>query len=212
MGITKLIDHESSLSIVKSFHEGLVSHRRARVLSALLASLIPSESTILDVGCGNGMVAHLLERLNPTLEIEGLEVMPRSSCLIKCRSFDGETIPLSDQSVDVCMFVDVLHHTTDMEKALKEARRVSRQYLLIKDHLCENKFDIATLSFMDWVGNRADGVSLPYNYKSKAQWHRILSECGLRITHWDQRLSLYPRPFNSLFGRNLHFIGLFKMA
>lgn len=56
--------------------------------------------------------------------------------------------------------------------------------------------------------NRAHGVSLPYNYMSKAQWQQILPACGLRVVNWNQALRLYPRPFNLLFAQGLHFVGL----
>lgn len=212
MATTKLINEEPNLFLVKSLHERWVFRRRVRILSDLLAQLVPEGAKVLDVGCGNGMVAHLLKQLKPTVDIEGLEVMPRPSCLIKCQSFDGATIPLPNASVDVCMFIDVLHHTSDIEGMLKEARRVARRHVLIKDHLCQNRFDLATLSFMDWVGNRAYGVGLPYNYKSKAQWDRLFADCGLRCTHWDKGVRLYPQPLNSVFGRGLHFVGLFETA
>jgi len=134
--------------------------------------------------------------------------MPRPSCLIKCAGFDGNTIPLADSSVDICLFVDVLHHTLNIAGLLREARRVARLYVLIKDHLCENKLDHAVLSFMDWVGNRPYGVSLPYDYQSKVEWNQIFSACGLRVVRWNQSLPLYPQPFDRLFGRELHFVVL----
>jgi len=127
--------------------------------------------------------------------------------LIECKEFNGTTIPLSESSVDMCLFVDVLHHAVHIEGLLREARRVARRYVLIKDHLCESRFDHAVLSFMDWVGNRAHGVVLPYNYQSKIQWNRILSACGLYPVSWNEVLPLYPPPFNLLFGRGVTLFG-----
>ena len=197
-----------ALPLVKRLHERLVFRRRTRVLSAALAALVPSGTALLDVGCGDGTIAYLIGQTTSTVSIQGLEVTPRRSCLIECGVFDGATIPLAESSVDMCLFVDVLHHTDHIEGLLREARRVARRYVLIKDHLCENRFDHAVLSFMDWVGNRPHGVRLPYNYQSKVQWNRILSACGLRPVNWNEGLPLYPPPFNWLFGRGLHFVAL----
>jgi len=178
------------------------------VLSKVLANLLPGGAVVLDVGCGDGTIGYNIAQLNPTALVSGLEVALRPSCLIECRSFDGVQIPLSDASVDVCLFVDVLHHTAKIAELLREARRVTRRYVLIKDHLCEGKFDRTVLSVMDWVGNRGHGVNLPYNYQSKVQWHQILSDCGLRPVSSNEALSLYPPPFDLLFGRGLHIVVL----
>jgi hypothetical protein len=59
---------------------------------------------------------------------------------------------------------------------------------------------------MDWFGNAAHGVRLPYNYLSDAEWQGIWSRLGLRIERLADRLGLYPRPFTWLFDRRLHFI------
>lgn len=110
------------------------------------------------------------------------------------------------------MFVDVLHHTVNIEGLLKEAQRVTSRYVLIKDHLCETKFDKYILSFMDWIGNRPYGVHLPYNYQSKQDWRRYVFVCGLGEVSWNENLPLYPFPFNHLFGRNLHFVALLEKS
>lgn len=184
--------------------------RRARVLAASLAARIPAGASVLDVGCGDGTVGHLIAEIDPTISIRGVEVAPRPRCRIACLPFDGRTIPLDDASVDVCLFVDVLHHTLNIPELLAEARRVSRRHVLVKDHACETALDRAVLSFMDWVGNRPHGVSLPYNYQRDAEWRRHLRACGLRLVSWQARLPLYPFPFDHVFGRGLHFIALLE--
>jgi SAM-dependent methyltransferase len=183
-----------------------VFERRTRLLSKVLANLVPSGAVVLDVGCGDGTIGYTIGQLSPTALVSGLEVALRPSCLIECRGFDGVHIPLSDASVDVCLFVDVLHHAAGIADLLREARRVTRRYVLIKDHLCEGKFDRTVLSVMDWVGNRGHGVKLPYNYQSRGQWHQILSDCGLRLVSSNEALLLYPQPFDLLFGGGLHIV------
>jgi SAM-dependent methyltransferase len=198
-------------STVRFLHNRFVLERRAKALSGLLAGLLlPATAEVLDVGCGDGLVGHLIERNKPTVRVRGLEVMPRASSHIKCLPFDGQTIPLRDGSVDVCLFVDVLHHTLNIAELLREARRVTRRYVLLKDHVCEGLYDRAALSFMDWVGNRPHGVSLPYNYQSREAWEGIFRDCALQIVKWNQDIPLYPLPFNWLFGRGMHCIVLLE--
>jgi SAM-dependent methyltransferase len=205
-------DAQSSLalSLLKRAHGNAVFERRVRVLAESLAARIPSDSSVLDIGCGDGTIASLIMNHNPTVKIEGIEFAPRPSCRIICNAFDGTSIPHATSSFDVCMFVDVLHHTPQIETLLFEACRVSRRYVLIKDHLADNWLDFKILQFMDWVGNRPHGVVLPYNYQTRNQWSWYSSKSGLNTIARQDKVKLYPFPFSVLFGRKLHFIELLE--
>ena len=43
------------------------------------------------------------------------------------------------------MFTDVLHHTSEPKVLLREAMRVARETILVKDHTCDGLFAGATL-------------------------------------------------------------------
>jgi len=184
----------------------LVFGRRTRVLAAALAPYIPRDAKVLDIGCGDGTISALLQESRPDLSIEGVEIAPRPTCRIPSRAFDGSHLPFADLSFDACLFVDVLHHTTDVSPLLREAARVARSYVVLKDHLSENFLDQATLRFMDWIGNRPHGVTLTYNYQSLRLWQEHFAVCGLQAAQFSTQLPLYPPPFSLLFGRKLHFI------
>jgi SAM-dependent methyltransferase len=198
------------LSAVKRGHQSFVHQRRVRVLAETLAGQIPHGARVLDIGCGDGTIASLIAQLRPDISIEGVEVMVRPGCKIACRPFDGSKLPFPDNSVDVSMLVDVLHHTSDISVLLREAARVSAKFVLLKDHLSENALDHGTLRFMDWVGNRPHGVTLTYNYQSRAQWNEHFVACGLSETSFTSDVPLYPAPFSAVVGRHLHFVGLLQ--
>src|SRR6266849_353506 len=157
------------LSWMGGCHRAFVSKRRTRVLAEMLAAQIPQSASVLDIGCGKGAIANLIAQLRQDISIQGVEFVVRTECKIECRAFDGASLPFPDGSLDVCLFVDVLHHTQDPAILLREAVRVSRFFVLLKDHLDENIFDDVTLRLMDWVGNRPHGVVLTYNYQSRAE-------------------------------------------
>jgi SAM-dependent methyltransferase len=192
------------------WHRALVFPRRTRVLAEMLAAQIPLRACVLDIGCGDGTIGSLIAKLRPDVSIQGVEFLVRPECKIACRGFDGSSLPFPDGSFDVCLFVDVLHHTQDPAILLYEAVRVSRSFVLLKDHLDENSFDHIILRFMDWVGNRPHGVVLTYNYQNRAEWEEHFSRCGLAETNWTTQVPLYPPPASLLAGRGLHFVSLLK--
>jgi len=198
------------MSCLDTLHGRLVFERRVRVLAAHLARLLPSQASVLDVGCGDGRVARALMDHRPDTRLQGIDVLVRPQTFIPVMAFDGAHIPYPDGQFDVVMFVDVLHHTTDPMVLLREAARVARRALLIKDHCRDGWLAEPTLRFMDWVGNARHGVTLPYNYWSWERWQTAWQELGLRPTTCIRQLGLYPPPASWFFDRSLHFIALLE--
>ena len=108
------------------------------------------------------------------------------------------------------MFLDVFHHTDDPMVLLREAVRVARQIVLIKDHTLQGAFAYSTLRFMDWVANARHNVALPYNYWTPAQWDGAFDKLGLSVSSWESNLKLYPFPADLIFDRSLHFIAALR--
>jgi SAM-dependent methyltransferase len=201
------------MTLVGKLHTKMVFGRRVRVLSEMLAERVPAAArSLVDVGCGDGQIAHLVAEKHGNLQITGVDVLVRPTTWIPVQAFDGTTLPLADQSVDVAMFVDVLHHTIDPVVLLREARRVARQAIVIKDHCKNGLLAGPTLRLMDWVGNAHHGVVLPYNYWPEERWRGAFAELGLTIDAWTQKVPLYPWPASWLFQRRLHFVARLNVA
>jgi SAM-dependent methyltransferase len=188
-----------------AYHQRFVRGRRVRVLGDHLARLVPARGDVLDVGAGDGAVAQALLLRRPDLHVEGIDVLVRPDSAIPVRPFDGSHIPLADASVDTVLLVDVLHHTDDPAALLREAARVARTAVVVKDHLADGSLAIPTLRFMDRVGNRRHGVRIPYNYLTQTAWNAAFAHAELRIDEWIPRLGLYPVPAGWVFDRQLHF-------
>jgi SAM-dependent methyltransferase len=155
-------------------------------------------------------VAKLLLGQRPDLKLSGVDVLVRENTAIPVEHFDGTTLPQAEGAKDAVMFVDVLHHTGDPLVLLREAVRVSRRWILIKDHTREGLAAETTLRFMDRVGNARYGVALPYNYWTAGQWQAAFAELKLRPVRSVASLGLYPWWADWLFGRRLHFIALLE--
>lgn len=194
------------MAFLDTIHGRHIFQRRVRVLTQHLADVIPRGASVLDVGCGDGLIARRIIALRPDLQLKGIDIFVRPRTHIPVTWFDGNTIPLDDSSVDCVMFVDVLHHTPDPLQLLQEAARVARRTVVLKEHASEGFLAGPTLRLMDWVGNARHGVVLPYNYWPKSLWHEAFAKTGLKITEWRDRLGLYPTPLSWIFERELHFI------
>jgi len=194
------------VNLSERLHEAYGSSRRVRVLASHIDAFMPSGSKLLDVGCGDGEIDHSILAGRPDLEVEGIDVLVRPEARIPVNPFDGLKIPHPDSSFDVVLFVDVLHHCDDATELLREAKRVSRRWVVIKDHRLDGLLAGPTLRFMDDVGNARHGVALPYNYWPHARWHQAFGELGLRVESWEQEIGIYPWPASLLFGRGLHFL------
>lgn len=187
-------------------HDKAVFKRRIQVLAQALANFLPKNARVLDVGCGSGTLAKVIMTLRPDVTIEGIDVLVRPNTEIPVTEFDGNTIPWPDKHFDVALIVDVLHHTDDPVRVMAEARRVTKRGIVVKDHFRDGLLANSTLRFMDWFGNAAHGVRLPYNYLSNAEWRKAWKELGLRVDGLVDHLGLYPPPFSWLFDRKLHFV------
>lgn len=200
------------MSLLDRIHGDYVQARRVRVLSEQIAALLPHGSRVLDVDCGDGLLASLIKGKRPDLEITGIDVLVRPSTRIPVERFDGVRIPFGDDSVDVVMFVDVLHHADDPAMLLREAARTARSAILIKDHTLNGMLASLTLRFMDWAGNARHGVALPYNYWNRKKWLDVCEGLGLRIEVWRGDLNIYPWPATWIFDRSLHFLARLSLT
>lgn len=198
--------------ITGSLQQRYVAPRRAGILAAHLAPLLPERGRVLDVGCGDGAVSQAILRLRPDLQIQGVEVLLRGAPQIAVSAYDGHNIPFPDKSFDAVMFVDVLHHAAEPAQLLREAARVAAKCVVIKDHTAEGLLAFATLRFMDRVGNARHGVALPFNYWRHAQWQQEFERVGLSPVIWKDSLHLYPWPASLWFDRSLHFVSRLQPA
>jgi SAM-dependent methyltransferase len=193
-------------------HENFVAGRRVRVLCSHLSHLIPKNSRVLDVGCGDGLIAWLLMQIRSDVGFQGIDVLVRPGTKIPVEAFDGQRIPYENESFDAVLLVDVLHHAENPLSLLKESLRVSRNAVVIKDHLLDGFLAGPTLRFMDRVGNLRHGVSLRYDYWPQERWLQTFESIGAQVTSWNQRLGLYPWPASWVFERSLHFLARLEIG
>lgn len=200
------------MKLINEIHEKSVHNRRVESLTRHLVGLMPRSGSVLDVGCGDGLLASLLAEKVPNTTFRGIDVLVREQTHIPVEFFDGDAIPHADNSFDAVMMVDVLHHTVDPVALLREAKRVARTHIILKDHTRDGWLANSTLRFMDWVGNAHHGVALPYNYLSRSEWDQAFADLDLKIEQWNGKPNMYGKPSDWVFGRSLHFVARLSTA
>ena len=98
---------------------------RAYDMALEVARALPPRANVLDVGCGNGFIAHHLSGMLGT-NVVGLDVGDSTAARINYLPYDGRHFPLKDQSFDAVLLCYVLHHAQDAILVLNEVSRVLR--------------------------------------------------------------------------------------
>ena len=195
------------MTLADTVHREFVHPRRVNVLAEQVSRLIPPGARVLDVGSGDGLLAATIAGRRPDVRIQGIDVLVRPHPSIEVVAFDGRVIPLPDRSVDVVTCLDVLHHAESPAALLREAARVARACIIVKDHVCDGPVARWTLRLMDYVGNAQHGVARPHNYFSSSQWSAAIRDLQLHPAVWQVGgLGLYPWPASAVFGRKLHVL------
>ena len=186
------------------------SSQRENLVKALEEFIPKDSASFLDVGTGDGSMAELLQSKYPNITISGVDVIERGDCKIPFKLYDGIKIPHEDKSFDYVLLLNMLHHTPDASVVLKEAVRVCRKGIIIKDHLANNILSKAILTAMEYLNpNAHDLRNMPLNFYSKSEWEELFIKLNLRCTIYKDEFPSYGKFFDIFFGRNKHFIGMY---
>jgi SAM-dependent methyltransferase len=153
---------------------------RAYDMAAEIARVIPRGSEVLDVGCGNGFIAHHLSAMLGTRVI-GLDVMDTTQAPIDYRQFDGEHFPLADNSVDAVLLCYVLHHAQDVARLFDEMKRVLRLggVAIIYEDIPETLWDKVICWTHDLQWRKRTGAC---TFRSEAEWSALFEEFGFEVS------------------------------
>lgn len=181
------------------------------VFRHLVASgLIAPNARVLDLGCGQGLLASLLQACTAMRDagewprdwpdapagarVTGIELMPRdverartalgtASCTFVCGDMRREPFPVSD----IVVILDVLHYVTHAEQhdILQRARAVlapgGSLLLRVGDAGAHRGFALS--QWVDRVAARLRGHAVPpTNARPLAAWVTLLQGLGLRVT------------------------------
>jgi ubiquinone/menaquinone biosynthesis C-methylase UbiE len=142
------------------------AHREGEDLD-LVVEWTEGAETALDVATGGGHVARRLREAG--INVVTLDPAPGMEPDVVSR---GEDLPFADDSVDVVACRVAAHHFDDVEKAVFEMARVSRDRVIIVDNL-----------FLDDRAEEADRIHDPSHVRNytEQEWRELFESVGLRI-------------------------------
>lgn len=152
---------------------------RAYDMAVEIARVLPRNSRVLDVGCGNGFIAHHLSALLGR-SVLGIDLPNRTEAPINYRRFDGNHFPVKSQSVDAVLLCYVLHHAQNIESTLMELRRVLIEggIAVVYEDVPERWWDRLGCSVHDRQWRNRTG---PCTFRNTREWRRVFNGAGFEI-------------------------------
>ena len=191
-------------AIFEHYHRTNPAPRTDRVSSALAAHIGRAES-LLDIGCGEGRITKdLATRIGATRD-NGVDVLVQPERIIDVVPYDGRTLPFEDASFEAVTLVDVLHHCEDFTAVLREAVRVAKRVVAIKDHFAFGPVSAKVLHWMDLFGNAKYSVPVRGTYFSPPQWVEMVSAAGARIDALEWPVRMHDMPWRLIGWPELQF-------
>ena len=167
---------------------------------------------MLDIGCGFGNLGRaLMDASKGRIQVEGLESVKRGNELIPITAYEGTRMPFPDGTFDAVILADVLHHDHDQERLLREATRISRGIVIIKDHVRDGLLAQQRISFLDWAANAGYNVPCLYEYHNLKEWRALVGKFSSGIAEERTSIDVYPPVFNELLGKSLHYFVVFRV-
>lgn len=134
---------------------------------------LTGETRLLDVGCGNGYFSYHFDRICDTTAVDYSEKMLALNPVGSKALMDAANLGFEDGAFDVVFCHALLHHVDNMEKVIREMKRVSRKYVIILEPNRNNP-----LMFLFSLAVPEERKALLF---SLAYLERNVARCGLGV-------------------------------
>lgn len=101
---------------------------------------IAKETSLLEVGCGNGFFTIYLDEICDTFGIDFSEKMIDLNPVKKKAVMNAEHMTFPDNSFDIVFCHALLHHVDDIDKVINEMKRVTRKWVVLLEPNRNNPF------------------------------------------------------------------------
>ncbi len=152
--------------------------RRAEVKRIRLLPFLTKGEVVLEVGSGNGALSVLLG--NEGMHMQPLDIADKSLFeMVNVEVYNGEKFPYTEKQFDVCQLITMLHHTTNAEELILEAKRVSNRIIVMED-IYEGSFQKYVTCFTDSLVNW-EFYGHPHTNLTDFEWRELFERNGLVV-------------------------------
>jgi SAM-dependent methyltransferase len=152
---------------------------RAYDMALEIARVIPGVSDVLDVGCGNGFIAHHLSAMTGG-NVVGVDLGDRTQAPIKYRRYREADFPVASNSFNAVLLCYVLHHAQDAAVVLSEVRRALRPggRAIIYEDIPQTWLD----GVVCWLHNRQwRSRTGPCTFRRPLEWRALFESFGFEV-------------------------------
>ncbi len=170
--------------IGRIFHD--LAYGRAEALVRRMSPYV-RDGSCLDVGCGTGHVAAVLQRTCP--RVVGADLQDLRAVDVPFVEADARRLPFDRGAFDSVLLVTVLHHVDgDLHRAiLAEAVRVAGRCVVLVEDVFQGRAERLYVKLMDRVYNLDFGPH-PHSNRRTAEWGALLGEAGCRRVEHEEQL------------------------
>ena len=148
---------------------------------------------VLDVGCGNGVISKILSD-NFGCKITGTDILDYNKVGLDFKQMKGDgELPFADNSFDIVMFNDMLHHVSKGLQIvfIKEALRIGKRVLIF-----ELKPTLYA-KFTDWLANKVHNweMNIPLTQRTLGEWEAMFKENDINFKSVEIKRSFPSNPF-----------------
>lgn len=189
---------EKSLSIWKFWEEPY----------EVIEKMLPEKGTIVELGCGEGLLTNYLALASPKRKIVGIEIVPERLAIarkgIKNTSYRvGDVVKATFPKADVFILFHVLHHLPGRDAQKKVLEKVKKalnkkgKLIIVDVHVTLSLKYVAAWVFdhffVPWVFEKRF-FTRAY-FRNEKQWTSLLKELGYKVK---VRVETKGRPFPNI--------------
>lgn len=156
--------------------------QRAQLIFKRIYPFLNNSQYIVDLGCGEGLIAHLLQKKGKNVtpvDIANNSVISNLKVII----YDGKKLPFARLEFESALLLTVLHHTPDPEIVFNETARVAKRIIIIED-IYTNIFQKLFNVFFDSWQNKPLRFFWD-SYKSDREWKKFFKDKGFKVIATD---------------------------
>jgi anti-anti-sigma factor len=146
-----------------------VSSDRPKILHDRINPYMSASTSLLHIRCGNARVA---ETFADSQRVQLVDIVNRNETALPLAIYDGTILSFDDKSFDTTLMINVLSHSKSPIDSLREAIRVTRNRIIIKETVYFNEAQRFFCEFMDWFYTCVigDGSINHSNFKTHKEW------------------------------------------